>query len=103
MRRSSAFPHRSSNLARDSLTISRGTCNCLRALRALRILLLHEHLLPEDLLHYPQVVRLAIDDILELLDVLSQLLDLRTVERLGVFRRLFDIEPSADVDQYVGG
>lgn len=66
-------------------------------------LLLDEHLLPEDLLDHPQVVRLAVDDILQLLDVLAELLDFCVVESGSGVGGLLDVEARADVDEHVAG
>lgn len=66
-------------------------------------LLLDQHLLPENLLNHPQIVRLAVDDILQLLDVLAELLDLGVVEGGSGVGGLLDVEAGADVDEHVAG
>lgn len=70
---------------------------------ALLLLLLRQHLLPQHLLDGPQIIRLAVDDILQLLDVLGELVDLGGVELLRVVRRLLHVEARADVDEHVAG
>lgn len=64
-------------------------------------LLLHQHLLPKNLLNHPQIVRLAVDHILQLLDVARELLDLAVVESEGIVGGLFHVETSTDVDEDV--
>lgn len=66
-------------------------------------MLLDQHLLPEDLLDHPQIVRLAVDDILQLLDVLAELFDFRVVESDSGVGGLLDVEARADVDEHVAG
>ena len=62
-------------------------------------LLLQQHLLPQHLLDHPQVVRLAINNILQLLDVTRKLLDLSIVEGDSIVCGLLDVEARADIDK----
>ena len=47
----------------------------------------------------PQVLVLALDDSLKILDILSQLFHLCLVELLCLLGRRFDVETGSDVDQ----
>lgn len=67
--------------------------------RRLARLLPSQHFLPQHLLHQSQIVRLPVDDILEILDVLPQFLDLGFVELHSIIRGLLDIEASAYVHE----
>lgn len=64
-------------------------------------LLLDQHLLSEHLLNHPQVVRLAVDHILQLLDVARKLLNLAVVECERVLGGLLHVEASSDINEYV--
>lgn len=65
--------------------------------------LLREHLLSQDLFHHSQIVRLAVHDVLQVLDVLSQLLNFGGVELLCIIGGLLDVEPGTDIDKDMRG
>jgi hypothetical protein len=64
-------------------------------------LLLHQHLLSEHLLDHPQVVRLAVDYILKLLDVACKFLNLAVVESERIVGGLLNVEASADIYKHM--
>lgn len=61
------------------------------------------HLLAQHFLHHSQIVRLAIDYPLQILDVLAQLFDFAAIKCEGVCGRLLHVEPCADIYKYVLG
>ena len=62
-----------------------------------------QNLLPQHLLHNPQIIRLPINNILQLLDIRPQLLYLAIVEFLSIIRSLLHVETRPDVDDDVRG
>jgi hypothetical protein len=55
------------------------------------------------LLYHPDVVGLAVDDLLQILQAVPQILDLAIVEVCRILCALFDEEASANVDENVRG
>jgi hypothetical protein len=55
------------------------------------------------LLYHPDIVGLAVDDLLQILQAVTQILDLAIVEICRILCTLFDEKASADVDENVRG
>lgn len=60
-----------------------------------------QYLLPQHLLHHPQIIRLPIHNVFQILDVLPKFFDLGIIKRLSLRGRFFDVEARADVDEDV--
>lgn len=82
-----------------SPTSARSRSSSSRLHSLLRLLL--ADLCPQHILNHAQIVALALQHALELLEALAQLLDLALVELLAVARRLLNVEAGADVDDDV--
>lgn len=61
-----------------------------------------QHLNPNDFLHDPNVVRLLINHLFQILEAVRQILDLPLVEVGRIFCILFHEEPSSNVNKDVG-
>ena len=62
-----------------------------------------EHLLSQHFLHHPKVVRLAVDYVLQIFDVLAEFFDFAVVEFLRITGRLLHVEAGAYVDDHMVG
>ena len=66
-------------------------------------LLTSEHLLPQDFLDHPKVVRLAVHDVLQILDIPAEFIYLPIVESFCIAGRLLNVEARAYVYYHMLG
>lgn len=69
----------------------------------LTTLLLSEYLLLQHFFHHPEVITLAVDDVLQLLNILAEFIHLVIVELLRFGCRLLDEEAGAHVNEHMVG